>query len=41
LIEVLFAHVVARRVFEQRATRREVAGIALVVTGVALLLLSG
>jgi drug/metabolite transporter (DMT)-like permease len=41
LIEVLFAHVVARRVFAQRATRREVAGIALVVTGVALLLLAG
>ena len=41
LIEVLFAHVVARRVFAQRATRREIAGMALVVTGVALLLLAG
>jgi len=41
LVEVLFAHVVARRVFEQHATRRELAGMALVVTGVALLLLGG
>ena len=41
LIEVMFAHVVARRVFEQRATRREIAGMALVVVGVALLLLNG
>lgn len=41
LVEVLFAHVVARRVFEQRATRRELAGMALVVVGVALLLLNG
>jgi drug/metabolite transporter (DMT)-like permease len=41
LVEVLFAHVVARRVFAQRATRREIAGMALVVIGVALLLLAG
>jgi len=40
LIEVLFAQVVARRVFDQRATRREVAGMMLVVVGVGLLLLA-
>jgi drug/metabolite transporter (DMT)-like permease len=40
LVEVLFAHVVARRVFAQRATAREAAGMALVVAGVALLLLA-
>lgn len=39
LVEVLFAHVVARRVFAQRATLREAAGMTLVVVGVALLLL--
>lgn len=40
LVEVVFAHVVARRVFAQRATVREAAGMALVVGGVALLLLA-
>lgn len=41
LVEVLFAQVVAGRVFRQRATAREAAGMALVVIGVALLLLLG
>ena len=40
LVEVLFAHVVAQRVFAQRATAREAAGMALVVAGVALLMLT-
>jgi drug/metabolite transporter (DMT)-like permease len=40
LVEVVFAHVVAQRVFEQRATTREAAGMALVVAGVAWLLLA-
>jgi drug/metabolite transporter (DMT)-like permease len=40
LVEVVFAHVVAHRVFAQRPTKREVAGMALVVAGVALLLLA-
>jgi drug/metabolite transporter (DMT)-like permease len=40
LVEVVFAQVVAHRVFAQRATRRELAGMALVVAGVALLLLA-
>src|SRR5262245_61409845 len=40
LVEVVFAHVVARRVFAQRATLREAAGMSLVVAGVALLLLT-
>jgi drug/metabolite transporter (DMT)-like permease len=40
LVEVLFAHVVAQRVFAQRATAREAAGMGLVVAGVALLLLT-
>jgi drug/metabolite transporter (DMT)-like permease len=38
LVEVLFAQVVSRRVFGQRATLRELLGMALVVGGVALLL---
>ncbi len=38
LVEVLFAHVVGRRMFGQRASRREALGMALVVAGVALLL---
>ncbi len=41
LVEVLFAQVVARRVFDQRATPRELAGMTLVVIGVGLLLLAG
>ena len=40
LVEVLFAHVVAQRVFAQRATARELTGMALVIAGVALLLLA-
>lgn len=40
LVEVVFAHVVAQRVFAQRATAREAAGMGLVVAGVALLLLT-
>ncbi|HVJ29393.1 MAG TPA: DMT family transporter [Gammaproteobacteria bacterium] len=40
LVEVVFAHVVAQRVFSQRATAREAAGMGLVVAGVALLLLT-
>jgi drug/metabolite transporter (DMT)-like permease len=38
LVEVLFAHGVAHRVFDQRATWREALGMVLVVAGVALLL---
>ena len=41
LVEVLFAQVVAGRLLHQRTTAREAAGTALVVTGVALLLLAG
>jgi drug/metabolite transporter (DMT)-like permease len=41
LVEVLFAQVVAGRVFKQRTTAREAAGMALVVVGVAALLLVG
>ena len=40
LVEVVFAQLVAHRVFAQRATARESAGMALVVAGVALLLLA-
>jgi drug/metabolite transporter (DMT)-like permease len=40
LVEVLFAQVVAHRVFAQRATPRELAGMGLVVAGVGLLLLT-
>jgi len=40
LIEVLFAWIVSRRLFAQRASLREIAGIALAVAGVALLLLA-
>jgi len=38
LIEVLFAQIVSRRVFSQVASVRELAGMALVVIGVAVLL---
>jgi dihydrolipoamide dehydrogenase len=38
LVEVLFAQAVSRRVFGQRVSAREGAGMALVVAGVALLL---
>jgi drug/metabolite transporter (DMT)-like permease len=40
LVEVLFAQVVAHRVFAQRATTRELAGMGLVIGGVSLLLLA-
>ena len=40
LVEVVFAYVVSHRVFAQRATAREAAGMGLVVAGVALLLLT-
>jgi len=40
LVEVVFAQAVAHRVFSQRATAREVAGMALVIAGVAMLLLA-
>jgi drug/metabolite transporter (DMT)-like permease len=38
LVEVLFAQGVSRRVFGERATPRELVGMALVIAGVALLL---
>jgi drug/metabolite transporter (DMT)-like permease len=38
LVEVLFAQAVSRRLFGQAATAREIAGMALIVGGVALLL---
>ena len=38
LVEVLFAQVVSGRVFRQRASGRELAGMALIVAGVTLLL---
>ncbi|MEQ1863146.1 MAG: DMT family transporter [Micropepsaceae bacterium] len=40
LVEVLFAQVVSRQVFSQRASMRELSGMALVLAGVAALLLS-
>ena len=40
LVEVVFAQVVAQRVFAQGTTTREAAGMSLVVAGVALLLLA-
>ena len=40
LIEVLFAQAVSRRVFSQHASARELSGMALVLAGVAALLLS-
>jgi drug/metabolite transporter (DMT)-like permease len=41
LVEVLFAQAVSRRVFAQRLSWREGAGMALVVAGVALLVAAG
>jgi drug/metabolite transporter (DMT)-like permease len=38
LVEVLFAQAISRLVFKQRATQRELVGIALIVVGVVLLL---
>jgi drug/metabolite transporter (DMT)-like permease len=40
LIEVLFAQAIARLVFKQQITQREASGIAMIVIGVALLLLA-
>lgn len=40
LVEVLFANAVGWRVFRQRASARQLAGMVLIVTGVALLLLA-
>ena len=40
LIDVLFAQIVARVMFGQRTTVREAIGMALVVAGVALLILA-
>lgn len=40
LVEVLFAQVVSRRIFSERTSGREISGMALVVVGVAALLLS-
>jgi drug/metabolite transporter (DMT)-like permease len=39
LVEVLFAQIVARRVFSQAVSAREIAGMLIIVAGVALLLL--
>jgi drug/metabolite transporter (DMT)-like permease len=38
LIEVLFAQIISRRFFDQKSVPREIIGIVLVVTGIALLL---
>ncbi|WP_028354835.1 DMT family transporter [Bordetella petrii] len=38
LVEVLFAQMLSRRLFAQTASRRELAGVALIVAGVGLLL---
>ena len=38
LIEVLFAQIISRRLFDQKSTPREIIGIALVVAGIAFLL---
>ncbi len=40
LVEILFAQIASRRLFSQRASRRELVGIVLMVAGVALLLLT-
>lgn len=40
LVEVLFAYVVARRLFGQRASAREGTGMAMLISGIALLLLA-
>ena len=38
LIEMIFAQVVTRRIFQQRTSAREIAGMAIMIAGVALLL---
>lgn len=40
LVEVIFAQVVSRRIFAQSTSRREIAGMVLIVAGVALLLVA-
>jgi drug/metabolite transporter (DMT)-like permease len=40
LLEVIFAQVVSQRVFSQSLSRRELAGMLLVIAGVGLLLAS-
>jgi drug/metabolite transporter (DMT)-like permease len=37
LTEMLFSYVVSRRFFRERLTRREVAGMVLIVAGVAII----
>ena len=41
LVEILFAQAISRQLFAQRASAAEALGIALVVAGVAALLLAG
>lgn len=41
LVEVIMAQIVSRKLFSQATSRREMAGMALIVAGVALLLLGG
>ena len=38
LVEVLFAHIIGRRVFRQRVSPREALGMLLIIAGVGLLL---
>jgi multidrug transporter EmrE-like cation transporter len=38
LVEVPFAQIVSRRIFKQRMTHAEIAGMTLIVAGVVLLL---
>ena len=38
LIEMIFAQVVTRRIFQQRTSAREIAGMAIMIAGVVLLL---
>ena len=40
LIEMLFSYVVSRRVFRERLTRREIAGMVLIVAGVVVITLA-
>jgi multidrug transporter EmrE-like cation transporter len=38
LVEVIFAQIVTRRLFKQGVSRREFAGMAMIIAGVVLLL---
>jgi len=40
LTEMLFSYVVSRRVFRERLTRREIAGMVLIVAGVVVITLA-